>query len=110
MVYLGTVAISCLAAYYLAFNAAVSFTFGFGLVVLAMAWVLTGSLAVAAVMRRQFLQHQDWMIRTYVVTFAFVSFRAPRSMGKGVDVPHSCWQRPSMVEETLNQFSLIERH
>lgn len=75
MVYLGSIAVSCVAAYYLAFHTEVSFTFGFGLAGLATAWVITCSLAMLAVKRRQFVQHQEWMIRSYVVTFGFVVFR-----------------------------------
>jgi hypothetical protein len=32
-------------------------------------------MAFLAIRRRQITQHQDWMIRSYVVTFAFVFFR-----------------------------------
>ena len=75
MVYLGAIAVSCVAAYYLAATTTVSFTFGFGLAGLATAWVVTNTLAMVAVKRRQYLQHQEWMVRSYVVTFGFVTFR-----------------------------------
>ena len=32
-------------------------------------------MAYVSVMRRQFAAHREWMIRSYVVTFAFVMFR-----------------------------------
>ena len=32
-------------------------------------------MAYISVMRRRILQHKEWMIRSYVVTFAFVTFR-----------------------------------
>lgn len=76
MLYLAAIGVSSVAAYYLAFNTQVSFTFGFGLVGLATAWLVTCTMAMMAVKQRSFLQHQEWMIRSYVVTFAFVTFRA----------------------------------
>jgi hypothetical protein len=49
--------------------------FGVALLYLAFAWILTSGMAYIAVMRRQFAAHREWMIRSYVVTFAFVLFR-----------------------------------
>jgi uncharacterized membrane protein YozB (DUF420 family) len=46
-----------------------------GLFALSMAWLLTSSLAFFAIKRRDFVQHKEWMIRSYVVTFSFVTFR-----------------------------------
>ena len=31
-------------------------------------------MALIAIRRRNFIQHKEWMIRSYVVTFAFVTF------------------------------------
>jgi Predicted membrane protein (DUF2306) len=42
---------------------------------LAFAWITTASMAYISVMRGRILQHKEWMIRSYVVTFAFVTFR-----------------------------------
>jgi hypothetical protein len=46
-----------------------------GLFALSMAWLLTSSLAFFAIKQRDFVQHKEWMIRSYVVTFSFVTFR-----------------------------------
>ncbi len=46
-----------------------------GLLALSFAWLLTASLAFFAIKQRDFVQHKEWMIRSYVVTFAFVTFR-----------------------------------
>jgi hypothetical protein len=43
---------------------------------LSIAWMLTTGMAVLAIHRRAIEQHREWMIRSYIVTFAFVSFRA----------------------------------
>jgi len=49
--------------------------FGWSLEFLALAWFVTALMAFIAVKRRQFVLHREWMIRSYVVTFAFVLFR-----------------------------------
>lgn len=46
-----------------------------GLGGLAVAWVGTTALAVTAIRRGNVPQHREWMVRSYVVTFAFVAFR-----------------------------------
>ena len=53
-----------------------------GITGLGIAWVVTTTMAIAAVRRGLIEQHQEWMIRSYVVTFAFVTFRV-------------LWTRPS---------------
>lgn len=113
LVYLGTITISCAAAYYLSLNTTVSITFGFGLAGLATAWVVTCSMAMVAVKQRQFVQHQEWMIRSYVVTFGFVTFRIAVLVLAGLKVGTStdqlnvaswiCWALPLLICEALIQ-------
>jgi hypothetical protein len=38
-------------------------------------WVTTTTRAYLAIRRSLIDQHKEWMIRNYVVTFAFVTFR-----------------------------------
>jgi uncharacterized membrane protein YozB (DUF420 family) len=113
LVYAGCIAVSCVAAYLLAFTTRVSFTFGFGLAGLATAWLTTTGMGLWMVKRREFLQHQEWMIRSYVVTFAFVTFRFLErvldrlelgSPGERVDVASwFCWAVPLLVCEVILQ-------
>lgn len=74
-IYMGAIVVSSAAAYYLAFNTQGGWVFGFGLAGLATAWLVTTGMAYAAIRRRLIEQHQEWMIRSYVVTFGFVFFR-----------------------------------
>jgi uncharacterized membrane protein len=74
-IYLGSVAAGSVSAFYLALHTDFGWLFGMGLTGLAVAWLVTTGLALAAIRRRLILQHQEWMIRSYVVTFAFVTFR-----------------------------------
>jgi uncharacterized membrane protein len=73
--YVASVAVSSIAAFYLAFTTTFGGAFGAGLIALAIAWLTTTGLAFAAVRRYLIEQHREWMIRSYVVTFAFVTFQ-----------------------------------
>jgi len=42
---------------------------------MASAWIITTAFATVAICRGVTEQHREWMIRSYVVTFAFVTFR-----------------------------------
>ena len=75
MMYVGAVAVSAAAGYYLAFRTSFGWVFGAGLAGLATAWILTTGLALAAIRRGRVEQHKEWMIRSYVMTTAFVTFR-----------------------------------
>ena len=75
VVYLAGVGVGAIAAFYLAAHTDLGWMFGAGITGLGVAWVVTTTMAVAAVRRGLIEQHQDWMIRSYAVTFAFVTFR-----------------------------------
>jgi len=75
LVYIASVVSGSVAGYYLAFNTTFGWVFGTGLACLATAWIVTTGLAFAAIRRHLYEQHKEWMIRSYVVTTAFVTFR-----------------------------------
>jgi hypothetical protein len=75
MIYMTSVALSAGAAYYLASTTELGWVFGAGLLGLATAWVVTTGLAFTAIRRGLIEQHREWMIRSYVVTTGFVTFR-----------------------------------
>lgn len=113
LVYLGSIAISAPAAVYLALHTPFGWVFGMGLLGLAGAWILTTALAVAAIRRGQVQQHREWMIRSYVVTFGFVTFRALvgvlQAAGIGTQLEQLaaaswfCWAVPLLVTEAVLQ-------
>jgi uncharacterized membrane protein len=74
--YVTSVAISSVAAFYLAARTTLGWGFATGITGLGLAWVVSTTLAVTAILRGLVDQHREWMIRSYVVTFAFVTFRA----------------------------------
>jgi hypothetical protein len=118
-VYMTAIALSAVTAYYLAFTTDLSVAFGSGLAGLATAWVITTGMAFAAIKKQLYDQHQEWMIRSYVVTTAFVAFRlmfpALQSSGVGT-VPEQlamaawgCWALPLLITEAVLQGRKIFR-
>jgi hypothetical protein len=111
--YMSSVALSCAAAYYLAFHTDISWIFGMGLASLATAWVVTTGLAFIAIKKRLILQHKEWMIRSYVVTLGFVNFRIfvgileVAGVGSVVERLNAaswfCWAFPLLVTEAVLQ-------
>ena len=113
LIYLSAVAVSSVAAYYLSFHTDGGWVFGSGLAGLATAWLVTSSLALLAIKRRLYEQHKEWMIRSYVVTLGFVTFRIMftvfQSRGIGT-LPEQlgvaawfCWSVPLLMTEAVLQ-------
>jgi uncharacterized membrane protein len=75
VVYVAAVLQGSVAAFYLARHTDFGFVFGMGFGSMAAAWLISTTLATIAVVMRKVEQHREWMIRSYVVTFGFVSFR-----------------------------------
>ena len=91
--------------------------YALGLTGLALAWLTTTGMAIAAVRRKNLIQHKQWMIRSYVVTFAFVTFRlADDIMNAGHILSEhersallawACWAVPLLVTEVALQAGAI---
>ncbi len=116
LVYMAAVVLGAVAGYYLAFNTAGGVVFGSGLAGLATAWLATTGLAFLAIKRHLYEQHKEWMIRSYVVTFAFVTFRAFDSVLTAQGMPDHigisawfCWSVPLLVNEVVMQGRKILR-
>lgn len=74
--YLAAVAVSLIASVYLIALPGSSLNFQLGVMGLILAWGITTGFGFAAIRRGLVGQHREWMVRSYVVTFAFVVFRA----------------------------------
>lgn len=87
--------------------------YALGLVGLATAWVTTTLMAFVAIRRKNLFQHQQWMVRSYVVTFAFVTFRLADDVLQATHVQNederskylawACWAVPLLVAEVVMQ-------
>jgi uncharacterized membrane protein len=111
--YVTAIALGSIGAFYLALTIPGNAPYAAGLFSLCVAWVITTSMAVFAIRRRKIPQHREWMMRSYAVTFAFVTFRF------GVDaliarhvapadaqaiMAWACWAAPLLLLEPLLQF------
>ncbi len=73
-VYVICIMVSGSAAIWLGLNSELPM-FGYALLVLDVVWWLTTGIAVYHIRQRRVLQHRQWMIRSFLVTNAFVIFR-----------------------------------
>ena len=112
-IFLCGVAVGSIGAYRMAIATVYGWAFGFALLALATAWVTTAGMAFYAILNRQVQVHKEWMVRAYVVTFAFVTFRVlndyypgPRLQpdnDRAVTVGWACWVLPLLFTELILQ-------
>jgi uncharacterized membrane protein len=112
-VYVAAVAVSVVAASAVLATGDKPLVFRTGLAGLIVAWVTTTGLAFVAIRRGLVTQHREWMIRSYVVTFAFVSFRVLYDLLRAYHVGTRaeqaglsawfCWAVPLLVAELVLQ-------
>ena len=87
--------------------------FAVGLMGLASAWLVTTSMAYVSIRKGLVELHKEWMIRAYVVTFAFVTFRILSDYGptsrlqpendRSLTISWVCWVVPLAVTEMVFQ-------
>lgn len=122
-VYAVAVLIGSLGGFYLALTIPGHLPYSAGLFMLCVAWVLTTSMALYAVRTRRIEQHREWMLRSYTVTFAFVTYRlASTWLSRWIHVPEdpvadnldtllawACWAVPLLFAEPLIQLRSMQR-
>lgn len=98
-------------------------TFNWGVVngirALALAWFVTTAMAYYTIRKRLIPLHKEWMIRSYVVTFAFVTFRflqdyTPLSRvrpegDRDTTIAWACWVVPLAVTEMVFHWRRTKR-
>ena len=87
--------------------------FAVGIMGLALAWLITTGMAYVSIRRRLVDLHKEWMIRAYVVTFAFVTFRLLSDYGptsrlqpehdRSIVISWVCWVVPLGITEMIFQ-------
>ncbi len=87
--------------------------FAVGLVGLACAWTVTTGMAYYSIRKGLVEFHKEWMIRAYVVTFAFVTFRVLSDYGptsrlqpendRSIIITWVCWVVPLAITEMIFQ-------
>ena len=109
--YVVAVLIGGSAAFYLASHAGQGPAFGISLGALGVAWWTTTGMAYAAIRRGHVRQHKDWVLRSYVVTFTFVTTRTLAEFGilpsLGADpfatLVWLCWSMSLLATEVILQ-------
>jgi hypothetical protein len=94
-----------------------------GTFMMCVAWAGTTGMAVWSIRNRRIDQHRDWMVRSYIVTFAFVTFRFfdallnsltptfPVLTQDNIDatMAWACWCVPLLLAEPLIQIRAVRR-
>ncbi len=120
VVYITSVGLGSIGAIDLAFRTDFGWGFGLGLICMGLVWIATTALATVAISRKLVDQHREWMIRSYIVTFGFITFRITAAifdiagLGSLMDqltvASWFCWSVPLVVAEAVIQGRKIFRN
>lgn len=118
-IYLIAVLCGAIGAFRMAIDTTFGWAFGFSLFSMALVWSTCGLMAYYAVRQKQIQMHQEWMVRTYIVTFGFVSFRLLNDMGPTSHLGPAndranvfiwaCWVLPLLAAEMIMQLRRMRR-
>jgi len=117
-VYVSAILVGSAGGYYLSLTIpSQDVAYAAGLFMLSTVWLITTSMAVLSIRRRNLIQHREWMVRSYTVTFAFVTFRIfADALGRwklasvddaGTLMAWACWAVPLALVEPLIQWRKI---
>jgi len=117
-IFVAAVAFGSVSAIYLSLTTTFGWAFGLGTVSLNLAWIATTGMACYAIRHRLIDLHKQWMIRAYVVTFAFVIIRLfndvlPTSELAGKDLAITMtwagWVVPLFATEVILQLKQVRK-
>jgi hypothetical protein len=122
-IYASSVLVGSLGGFYLASVIPGPPAYRTGLIFLNVAWLITTGMALYSIRTRRVEQHREWMLRSYVVTFAFVTYRLGENLVRHwVTLPETpdaddiaimmawaCWAIPLLLAEPLIQLRAM-RH
>ena len=118
-IFLGGVTAGVTGATYLAFTTTFGWAFGFGILGLAAAWASTTGMAYYAIRKGLVEIHKEWMVRAYIVTFAFVTFRVFSDYGftsrlkpghdLSLTLSWASWVVPLCINELILQLRRIRK-
>ena len=112
--YLGGVLVGSVAALHLILAHSKP-AFGIPLLGLNIVWAASAAMALVAIRFRNIQQHREWMIRSYVATYAFVVFRflldvpALGALGpqRFITIAWLCWTLPLFCTEIMLQWRRV---
>lgn len=118
-IYLISIAIGAPAGFYMAVKSQVNFAYAIGLATMATIWFTSITMAYISIRKGNIIQHREWMTRSYVVTFAFTTFRladkilADLHVGpddvRATFLSWACWSIPLFVTELFLQASKVKK-
>tara|TARA_R110002012_G_scaffold321930_1_gene552455 strand:- start:35965 stop:36489 length:525 start_codon:yes stop_codon:yes gene_type:complete len=98
---------------YMAVTSGVNLVFTVGLFMLGVAWATSSAMAFMAIKNQKVDLHKDWMIRSYVITLAFISFRFVEDILTALEIgtqteilgimSWACWSIPLFIAEVFIQ-------
>ena len=110
-IYLLCILFGATAGIYLSMTSKVTEAYKFGLFFLAIAWLTTSLMAYISIKKGNSKIHREWMVRSYVVTFAFVTFRlCDEILAKTTSIPDpdrltlvswACWAVPLFFTQVI---------
>jgi uncharacterized membrane protein len=117
-IYIVAIIIGSFCAIYMSLTVAteVNMAWSIGLFFLAIPWLISVLMAYRMIRLKRILQHREWMIRSYVITFAFVLFRfidesslakslMPTFEERGPTVIWISWAIPILITEVILQWN-----
>ena len=98
-VYLIAILIASFSSVYMAWTHAIEIhlAWAVALQTLGLVWFCTIFMAYRAIRKRIIEQHKEWMIRSYVVTFAFVAFRWLNNLPAVIELGSFAERAPTIV-------------
>jgi hypothetical protein len=115
--YLISIMLGAAGAVYLAITTTLGWGWGIALGTLAAAWLTTSGMAFYAIKKRMVQVHREWMVRSYIVTFGFVTFRMMGDIGPiarlGMPLENAitrvwvAWTVPLLAGEVIMQLMRI---
>ncbi|GAA4281065.1 hypothetical protein GCM10022260_14860 [Gaetbulibacter aestuarii] len=111
--YVVSVTLAGFAGMYLAATSDISLPYTVGLFLLGVVWATTAIMAFISIKNKKIELHKEWMIRSYVVTFSFVTFRVVEDILMSFQVgtyfevltlmSWACWAVPLFIAEVFIQ-------
>ncbi|MBU2922922.1 DUF2306 domain-containing protein [Winogradskyella psychrotolerans] len=118
-VYMMSTVLSGISGMYMAVTSDVNLPYAVGLFMLGVAWSTSSIMAFISIKNRKIDLHKEWMIRSYVITLAFVTFRFVYDIIRSFDIgtweevqvlmSWACWAIPLFIAEVFIQGKKIKK-
>jgi uncharacterized membrane protein len=118
-IYLGSITLSTGVSFYLVSTARLGIVYATGLAMLGVVWFGCTFMAYIAIRKGNLQMHKEWMIKSYVLTLSFVSFRLVEDLlakagisefiERKVLMAWACWAIPFFVTEVVLQLNRLFR-